>query len=93
MATNARLSKERAHLLSLAAHDGIAGAIRPSHTIRDGDAAFAVATGEADAEQRSLEALATEAVGEAIRRAVLMAEGVPGVPSIRDLPGTGGRAS
>ena len=33
------------------------------------------------------------AVGEAIRRAVLMAEGVPGVPSIRDLPGTGGRAS
>jgi L-aminopeptidase/D-esterase-like protein len=93
VATNARLSKERAHLLSLAAHDGIAGAIRPAHTLRDGDAAFAVATGEVEAEQRSLEALATEAVGEAIRRAVLLAEGVPGAPSVRDLPVPGAKPS
>ena len=81
VATNARLSKERAHLLSLAAHDGIAGAVRPAHTMWDGDAAFALATGRVDGDQRLLEALAIEAVMEAIRRAVLLAEPVPNFPT------------
>ena len=85
VATNARLSKERAHLLALAAHDGIDAAVRPAHTIRDGDTAFALATGEVDADQRTVERLAVEAVAEAIRRGVLKASGVPGVPSHRDL--------
>src|SRR5439155_26075163 len=40
VATNARLSKERANLLARAAHDGISRAIRPSHTMWDGDTAF-----------------------------------------------------
>ncbi|OLD36665.1 MAG: peptidase S58, partial [Armatimonadetes bacterium 13_1_40CM_3_65_7] len=44
VATNARLSKERAHLMSLAVHDGIAGTIRPAHTMWDGDTVFALAT-------------------------------------------------
>lgn len=73
VATNARLSKERAHLLSIAAHDGIAGAIRPAHTLWDGDTAFALATGEVEADQRQLEELATRSVMEAIRRAVARA--------------------
>jgi len=80
VATNARLSKERAHLLSLAAHEGLSNAIRPAHTLWDGDTAFALATGEVEADQRRLERLATEAVEDAIRRAVRRAEGVPGVP-------------
>jgi L-aminopeptidase/D-esterase-like protein len=80
VATNARLSKERAHLLSVAAHDGIAGAIRPAHTMWDGDTAFALATGAVDADQRMLEDLATGAVMVAIRRAVARAEGVPRLP-------------
>jgi len=81
VATNARLSKERAHLLSLAAHEGLSNAIRPAHTIWDGDTAFALATGEVEADQRGLERLATQAVEDAIRRAVRRAEGVPGLPS------------
>ena len=84
VATNAKLSKERAHLLSLAAHDGIAGAIRPAHTMWDGDAAFVLATGPVEAEQRTLESMAEEAVRGAIRRAVLLAEGVPGFPSAKE---------
>jgi L-aminopeptidase/D-esterase-like protein len=83
VATNALLSKERAHLLSIAAHDGLAAAVRPAHTLWDGDAVFALATGHVDADQRRLEELAIEAVAEAIRRAVLMAEPVPGVPIAR----------
>jgi L-aminopeptidase/D-esterase-like protein len=84
VATNARLSKERAHLLSLAGHDGIDSAIRPAHTMWDGDTVFALATGEVDADQRALEALAMDAVGAAIRRAVLLARSVPGFPSARE---------
>ncbi|HEX2089765.1 MAG TPA: P1 family peptidase [Actinomycetota bacterium] len=70
VATNARLSKERAHLLSLAAHDGIDRAIRPAHTMWDGDTAFALATGQVEAEQRRVEELTVATVAEAIRRAV-----------------------
>jgi L-aminopeptidase/D-esterase-like protein len=81
VATNARLSKERAHLLALAAHQGLSLAVRPSHTLRDGDTAFALATGEAEAAQRDVERLAEPVVAEAIRRAVRAAEGVPGVPA------------
>jgi L-aminopeptidase/D-esterase-like protein len=84
VATNARLSKERAHLLSLAGHDGIDSAIRPAHTMWDGDTVFALATGEVDADQRALEALAMDVVAAAIRRAVLLAQSVPGFPSARE---------
>ncbi len=85
VATNARLSKERAHLLSLAAHEGLSRAVRPAHTMWDGDTVFALATGRADGDQRALEAMAEEAVAEAIRRAVLLADGIDGFPSIREL--------
>jgi L-aminopeptidase/D-esterase-like protein len=81
VATNARLSKERAHLVAQAAHEGIDAAIRPAHTMWDGDAAFALATGQVDADQRRLEELAAEAVAGAIRRAVQLAEPIAGIPS------------
>jgi L-aminopeptidase/D-esterase-like protein len=84
VATNAKLSKERSHLLALAAHDGIAGAIRPAHTMWDGDTAFALATGAMEADQRGLESMAEQATAEAIRRAVVLAKGVPGFPSVME---------
>ena len=84
VATNARLSKERAHLLSLAGHDGIDSAIRPAHTMWDGDTVFALATGQVDSDQRMLEGLAVGVVAEAIRRAVLLARGIAGFPSARE---------
>jgi L-aminopeptidase/D-esterase-like protein len=85
VATNATLNKQRAHLVSLAAHDGIAEAVSPSHTMWDGDTAFALATGRVEADQRAVEALARRAVAEAIRRAVRTATGVPGFPSVGEL--------
>ena len=81
VATNAILSKERANLLARAAHEGIAIAVRPSHTLFDGDAVFSLATGPVEADQRTVESLAVDAVAEAIRRGVLRAEDVPGAPS------------
>ncbi|HEV8420423.1 MAG TPA: P1 family peptidase, partial [Actinomycetota bacterium] len=84
VATNAKLSKERANLLARGAHDGISGAVRPAHTMWDGDTVFTVATGEVEADQRSLEELATRVVMEAIRRGVLLAESVRDFPSARE---------
>jgi L-aminopeptidase/D-esterase-like protein len=71
VATNARLTRERAHILAIAAHDGLSAAIRPAHTKYDGDAVFTLATGAVQAEQRTVESLAVRAVAEAIRRGVL----------------------
>jgi L-aminopeptidase/D-esterase-like protein len=70
VATDARLSRERAHLLAVAAHDGLARALRPAHTMWDGDTVFTLATGREDVSQPALEAMAVEAVAGAIRRAV-----------------------
>jgi L-aminopeptidase/D-esterase-like protein len=70
VATDARLSRERAHLLAIAAQDGIARAVRPAHTMWDGDTVFTLATGTSDAAQPVVEAMAEEALARAIRRAV-----------------------
>ncbi len=70
VATDAGLSKERAHLLAVAAHDGLARAVRPAHTMWDGDTVFTLATGGTDAPQPALERMAEVALAEAIRRAV-----------------------
>ena len=82
VATNAKLSKERAHLMALAAHEGIAEAVRPAHTIFDGDTVFSLATGETEAPQSVLEDLVARTMAVAIRSAVRHARSVPGVPAI-----------
>ena len=81
VATNARLSKERAQLLAIAAHEGTSAAVRPAHTMWDGDTIFSLATGEVDAPQPTVEELAVNAVAEAIRRSVRLATPLAGVPT------------
>jgi L-aminopeptidase/D-esterase-like protein len=66
----------------VAAHGAFFGVVRPAHTIWDGDTVFTLATGEVDAPQDLVERLAERAVTESIRRGVLLAEGVPGAPSV-----------
>lgn len=46
VATDAKLTKVQAKRMAVAAHDGLARALVPSHTIMDGDLVFAVSTGE-----------------------------------------------
>lgn len=46
VATNAALSREEANKLASMAHDGMAMAIRPVHTMMDGDTVFGASTGE-----------------------------------------------
>lgn len=85
IATDARLSKEEACLVAACGHDGLARAIRPAHTLFDGDTLFTLATGRRRAPLTLVCALAAEVVAEAIVRAIRAAEGLPGLPAWRDL--------
>ena len=85
VATNARLTKEQTNKVAQMAQDGLARAVRPAHTMFDGDTLFALATGDKRADVNLVGAYAAEVVAEAIVRAVRAAEGAGGLPSYRDL--------
>jgi L-aminopeptidase/D-esterase-like protein len=80
VATNARLTKTQATKVAQMAQDGLAQAIRPAHTMFDGDTIFAVATGEKKADVSTIGAFAAEVTAEAIVRAVKMAKPSGGLP-------------
>ena len=82
IATDAKLSKPLAKRLAIAAHDGYARAIWPTHTPADGDLVFALATGESDVEADlelmiEMGAAATATMARAIARAVYAATAAP----------------
>jgi L-aminopeptidase/D-esterase-like protein len=85
VATSARLTKDEANKVAQMAQDGIARAVRPAHTLFDGDTLFALATGDRSADVNLVGAYAAEVVAEAIGRAVRAAEGAGGLPAYRDL--------
>lgn len=72
VATNAALSTAEANRVAEMAHDGMARAIRPSHTMFDGDTLFTLATGAhtESSVNNTVGILAAEVVAEAIVKAV-----------------------
>ena len=70
VATNATLSKPDARRLAEAANDAVDGAVRPAHTLYDGDAVFTLATKQVNASYVDVAALVEDAVTTAVRRAV-----------------------
>ncbi|MCY4062844.1 MAG: P1 family peptidase [Chloroflexi bacterium] len=84
VATNARLDKAEATKVAQMAHDGVARAVNPAHTMYDGDTIFALATGEVAADPTVVGAYAAEAVADAIRRAVLAATSLGGVRAVAE---------
>lgn len=78
VATNATLDKAGCHLLAQSGHDGLARALFPAHTMVDGDALVAVATGAVEAPLPQVRALATAAVEDAVRAAVPPVDGRAG---------------
>ena len=86
VATNAQLTKEQANIVAMMAHDGIARATRPSHTIFEGDALFVLATGRIkDGDVTAIGHTASEVVAAAILRGVKAAMSLGGIPALRDL--------
>ena len=84
VATNAKLTKEQVNKVAQMAQDGIAQAIRPAHTMFDGDTLFALATGQIPANVNAIGAFAAEVVAQAIRNAVETATSLAGVRSLKD---------
>lgn len=83
VATDARLTQAEAQRVAVAAHDGMARAIVPAHTLFDGDLVFAAATGARDMAEplRDLYQIghaAASCLARAIARGVYTAQTLPG---------------
>lgn len=83
--TNAKFEKEGATKVARMAMNGIARTIRPANTMLDGDTLFALATGKRKADVSIVGAYAAEVVAMAVLRAVQSANGLGGIPGIKDL--------
>jgi len=98
IATNVKLTKAQAQKIAEMAHDGMARAIRPSHTMFDGDTVFVLGTGLLDlatlkqvavwgneaANVSKLGAAAADVLSRAIVHAILNAQTVGTVLSYKD---------
>lgn len=74
VATNANLDKTQVNKVAQMAQDGLARAVRPAHTMLDGDTLFALAIGDQPADANLVGAYAAEVVAHAIVRAALTAQ-------------------
>lgn len=85
VATNAKLDNQETNFLAQMAQDGLPMAIRPSHTLFDGDTLFALSTGSINVDVNVVGAFSAEAVKIAIQNAVRNAKSLGGIPAICDL--------
>ena len=85
VATNAKLSKSGATKVAMMAHDGLARAINPVHSMEDGDAIFCMSTGDVQCNLTALGTIAAEVMARAILNAVRAADSLYGIPCCRDM--------
>jgi L-aminopeptidase/D-esterase-like protein len=87
--TDARLSKLELFKVCEMATGGLYRALAPAFSLYDGDLVVALASGRVPAHVHRVGVLAQHAVGQAIRAAVLAADGFGLLPAARDLPAQG----
>ncbi|MGW3342021.1 P1 family peptidase [Nonomuraea rubra] len=89
VATDRTLTKAQCGKLAAVAHDGLARAIRPAHTMTDGDTIFGLATctrpAPAHDTLQDLLAAAADVFSRAVADAVLSATGRAGAPAYLDV--------
>ncbi|MEN6462192.1 MAG: P1 family peptidase [Syntrophomonas sp.] len=81
---NGEFDKNKITKIAQMAHNGLARAINPIHTMYDGDTVFALATGEMAADVNVAGYMAQEALTRAVFRAVYAAETVQGIRCLKD---------
>lgn len=84
VATNAAMNKSAVTKMAQVAQTGLARAIRPVHTLIDGDVVFGLSLGDKAGDPGLIGALAADVLSEAILRAVRAAETLHGMPATRD---------
>lgn len=82
--TNANLTKAQATKLASIGQNGIARAVRPAHSVFDGDTIFTLCTGNVDADFDAIGILAARAVEAAILDAITSAESLHGFVSYKE---------
>ncbi len=85
IATNARLSKKELHQVLRIAHAGLVKVISPFHTTFDGDILFGLSCGKKEGDVNLIGLLGEEALMEALKRAVIKADGFGILPAHQDL--------
>ena len=85
VATNGTLTKAQGNKIAQSAHNGMARAINPVHTMVDGDTLFTMATNRIEADINVIAAMAQEAVEKAVINAVMAAEGRAGLKAYKDI--------
>ena len=82
VASTARFNKEQTNKVAQMAQDGVARAIRPAHTMLDGDTIFALSTGKVKTDVNLVGAFAAEVLVQAILRAVRTSRSAAGLPGL-----------
>lgn len=83
--TNAKMQKTALNKVAQMAHNGYGRAIRPVHTMADGDSIYAASVGEILADVNVVGPLSAYVMGKAIERAVLAADSAGGFIAAKDL--------
>ncbi|MCJ7662630.1 MAG: P1 family peptidase [Desulfobacterales bacterium] len=87
IAANVALNREDTIKVAQMAHNGLARVISPINTTLDGDIVFALSLGQQTGDVNHVGALAEAAVMEAVKRAIMKADGFGIIPAYRDLKG------
>lgn len=85
VATNAKLTKSEANKIASMAHNGYARAIRPVHTMYDGDTIFCLSVGSIKEDVTKIGVLGAKAMEKAIVRAVKGADSLYGKIAWKDM--------
>lgn len=85
VATNAKLTKAEAQKVAQMSHIGLAKCISPVNSTFDGDIIFALSMGEIKADINTIGLMAEKAICEAIRNAIIKADGFGIIPAYKDL--------
>ena len=83
VATVAGLDRPKTHKLARLAVAGLYRSVRPAGTMVDGDMVFAAGTGKVKEDLTVLGVTAVKLLGRAIMDAVVNADSVPGIPSVK----------
>jgi len=85
IATNAILSKKEVNQVAQLSHSGLVKMISPHHSTFDGDLLFAISYGKKKADVNTIGLLGEVALMEAVKRAIMKADGFGRIPAYRDI--------
>lgn len=85
--TNGYITKDEANKIASMAHNGYARAIRPAHSMFDGDTIFVMGGGDVKCDASTVGFLSAEVIEKAIIRGIISADSIFGIPCYKEKMG------